>query len=153
MTGCRFRSRGSTKEASLRQRRRRAGLTLIEALVVLAIFGALLCVGTPAFVNAMERAYKRQTRNVLLMIYAGEQAYQVLNDVYYDADATGNSWERLGMDNPNPSDGSILYTVDVGGLGTSATFTAKATRQKGPKAGLYLTLDHNQAFGGTWLPL
>lgn len=150
MTGWRSRSRGSTKEAPLRQRRRHAGLTLIEALVVLAILGALISVGTLEFVNAMERTYKRQARDVLLMIYAGEQTYYTLNNAYYDADATGNSWERLSMENPNPVDGAILYTVDVAGSGTGATFTAKATRQKGPKAGRQMTLDYNQIFGGTW---
>ena len=130
----------------------RAGVTLIEALVVLSIIGALIGFGMLEFVNAVDRALKRQAREILLSIYTGEQTYFTLYDAYYDADATvPPTWEKLYMDDPKPPDGSVLYTLEnVAGTGTTATFVAKATCQKGISSGQQLTLDQTQTFGGAW---
>lgn len=127
------------------------GFTVVEVAVAVAILGVLISWGTIEFAKALERQYRRQAREILLAISTGEQTYYTIENTYYDPDEPGASWERLHMEDPNPPDGLIRYTVEqVEGVGPRATFLAKAIRQKGPLAGRELTLDQNQTFGGSW---
>ena len=126
----------------------RRGFTLLEMLAVVAISGLLSSFAVMAYVQLVERGYKRQARDILTSLVAGEQTYHTVHDTYLALDPASPEagWEAIQMQNPNPSDGSVVYTVtNVAGSGVAATCTATATRR-----GRQLTLDQQGAFGGSW---
>lgn len=130
------------------------GFTLMEMLMTVVIVGILAAVGLPNFGKARERSYWRAAEDLLLAIYAGERAYFLVNDAYYDVVETKTGaelmaeWRKINIDNPNLASIPVSYSVAASG----STFTATATRDSGPCAGSSRTIDQNRALtsGSCW---
>lgn len=128
---------------------RRAGFTLAEVLIAIVIVGIVASISLTQYGATVQRARYDTARDVLLLIYSGEQTYYTLQSTYAQP-AAGNmtqwrSW--LYMDDPNlrDPDGSlpVNYVVTANGTG----FYARAT--KGTSAN-YLQINDQRNFTGTW---
>lgn len=67
----------------------RAGFTLIEMMIVVAIIGILVAIAVPAFFNYQLRAKRSEAYGNLAAIARSEESYFAANGLYVD---TGNSF-------------------------------------------------------------
>lgn len=128
----------------------RHGFSLLELLMTVVIVGILAATALPGYIKTRERSYWQQAESLLLAIYAGERAYFLINDFYYNVDETGGmaEWRKINIDNPNLP--SILVDYDVATCGSPPclVFTATATRPGGPCAGSTRTINENRVLPG-----
>ena len=128
----------------------RHGFSLMELLVTVVIIGILAAVALPDYVKTRERSYWQEAESLLLAIYAGERAYFLINDFYYDVvnETSMAEWRKINIDNPNLASIPVTYSVTAAGVGAASTFTATSTRPGGPCAGSTRTIDQNRALSG-----
>ena len=72
-----------------RLRNRRAGFTLVELMIVVAIIGILAAIAVPAFRSYQFRAKRSEAYANLVAIARSEESFFVSNGIYVD---TGNSY-------------------------------------------------------------
>jgi Tfp pilus assembly protein PilE len=118
---------------------------LIELLITIVIIAIMASMGMAYYGRGVRRSHWDTARDVLLMIYSGEQVFQTTANTYVDADACAPAWRCIYMDDPNTP--TIPVTYGVGGV-TATTFTATATYTP---TGDTQTIDENRAAGGTWV--
>ncbi|HNQ03953.1 MAG TPA: type IV pilin protein [Thiobacillaceae bacterium] len=108
------------------RRRRQAGVTLIELLLVIAIVGILAAVAYPSYQEFVRRSARAQAAGILL-----ENA-QILERNYtqanrYDLDTASNA-PPIITTSPRPNDGPARYTIAAAyGTAPAQTFTLTAT--------------------------
>lgn len=127
----------------------RAGVTLIELMVVVIVVGILASVAIPSYRKALERSYLREAEDLLLTIYTGQRAYFFLTGDYLAAPPADN-WRDFHMDDPNITAAiPVSFVVNESGV----TFTATAERSGGicNTEGLKTrTIDQDRVFAGNW---
>jgi Tfp pilus assembly protein PilE len=112
----------------------------MEMLITITIIAVMAGVALPTYTRTVERSYWRAAQDVLLTIYAGEQVYHSLQDLYADP-AGGGGWPAIYMDNPNSTSIPATFVVTQSGAGAAATFTATATRTSTSKT---MTMNQNK---------
>jgi type IV pilus assembly protein PilA len=94
--------------------RRRAGFTLIELVVVLAVLGILISLAVPRYLGARKKAYKAEAENVLQETRTLEWAYY---QQFSSFDLSGTSMGFAapgGMHWADPSfGGSSIQSVQI----------------------------------------
>ena len=121
----------------------RTGFTLIEVLIAVTIVAILASVAVPNYTRAVERAYYRQARDMMLTVYAGEQVYFATNDVYYSP----GDWNQIFMDDPNIASVPVSFGV-IFPFGTPDQFWGWAFRTGGSCSGRFLIIRTDR----TWHP-
>ena len=119
----------------------RAGFTLIEVMVSVAIVLILASVAIPQYGRVVERHYWRQAQDLLMTIYSGERAFFFVNNAYkaLPAGSTLADWRTIFMDDPQiGAVPPITYVVTTPGGG----FLATGTRNDG--SGRNITIDQNR---------
>ena len=124
------------------------GFTLMELLVTASIVGILAAVALPNYQRVMERGYWRSAQDMLRVIHAGEQTFQMANNQYVDPSSAAQGWRTIFMDNPNVAVTTLPMTFTVvpdNSVPTNLRFTATATRNGRP--GCVMTIQENGAMG------
>jgi prepilin-type N-terminal cleavage/methylation domain-containing protein len=67
-------------QTGLRSRRRKAGFTLVEIMIVIMIIGLLLNIATPAFINARDVGQARACVSTLHNIVLAKEQYAIENN-------------------------------------------------------------------------
>jgi type IV pilus assembly protein PilE len=103
---------------SLGARRRMAGVTLLELMIVVVVIGILGTIAIPSYRQYSIRAQRTDAKSALLRIAANEERFYLQNNTY-TADMTA-----LGFPSGETEKG--FYTLAVNGAGVDA-FEAVAT--------------------------
>jgi prepilin-type N-terminal cleavage/methylation domain-containing protein len=121
-------------------RRRAAGFTLVELVVVLAILGILVSLAVPRYLGARKKAYKVEADNILQEVKTLEWAYYQQNNAF---DATGVA---IGFTMPG---GSHWNPPTITGLATSVQITMTGAQAPlGPGDSVWITLASDGSSGG-----
>jgi type IV pilus assembly protein PilA len=105
----------SIRAARRADRRRRAGFSLIELLIVVVIIGILAAIAIPAFANTKGKALVAKVKSDLRQLATAEEGY------YY---GTGQYTTDLSLLGLAASPGVTLTIVSATASGWSATGTA-----------------------------
>ncbi|MBU3934261.1 MAG: type II secretion system GspH family protein [Candidatus Omnitrophica bacterium] len=129
----------------------KAGISLIELIVVVTVIGILASIAIPNFIKTMETTKAREAISSLGQIRAGEIIYRSEENTYWPAGstesnvATINSQLRLSLDTRE-------LNWDYYVTATTSTFTATARRKSGRNENKTITIDEDGNQGGTWSP-
>jgi type IV pilus assembly protein PilE len=108
------------KFASLKQ-----GFSLIELLIVLAIFGIIISIALPNYMDYLRESRRTQALTTLTALQLAEQRYRTKHDHYADlnqsnSDFVNNYWSKTETKNG-------YYKLSVSNItATGYTITAKA---------------------------
>jgi prepilin-type N-terminal cleavage/methylation domain-containing protein len=126
-------------------RKKNAGFTLAELLMVIVIIGVLGSIAIPRFFPQKEKAVVAEAVNMMGAIRQGEIAYRLEHTGYVDL-GTGDTWDVIGIDNPNSETGKFNYTVTKASA-SSATITATRNSTDAKYNGKTITLS---VADGSW---
>ena len=124
------------------------GYTLTEVLVTVMIIGILATMALPQYGKTVELSHWRTARDILLVIYSGEQLYfSVNNNTYRDADGSPppGTWGDIYMDDPNIAGNPVTYSTTAPGATFSATAAYGST-------GKFMTIDQSRTIDTTNWP-
>ncbi len=110
---------------------RRHGYTLTEVLVTITIIGIMASMALPAYDRSVEGTLFRSASDVLNTIHTGEMVYAAISKGAFTAPSVSTfTWADIFMDDPNPADVSVTYTITLqsGGVLPTGDFEATATR-------------------------
>jgi type IV pilus assembly protein PilE len=100
--------------------RRRAGFTLMELMIVLAIVAILMAIAVPAYTSQMQRSRRSDAISSLQDLQLQEERFRADNPTYASTPA------QLG--NPLPTSPFYTFTIPVA---TATTYTLRATPRGG----------------------
>ncbi len=89
-----------------KQKQRRAGFTLVEIMIVVAIIALLAAIAVPGFVRARKRAQATRVVNDLRLIDAAVNQYAIENDKGTGAPVSSTDWVAY------MKKGSALYNTN-----------------------------------------
>lgn len=111
-------------------RKKNAGFTLAELLMVIVIIGVLGSIAIPRFFPQKEKAVVAEAVNMMGAIRQGEIAYRLEHAGYLNLPQTGHTWDEIGIDDPNASNAKFSYKVESSGGTTTITATRNSTDAK-----------------------
>ncbi len=115
------------------------GFTLIEILIAVIIVAILASIAIPIYVRNIEKSKTGEAVTTLNLIRMAEKDYFLDNRTY----TTGLS--SLNIDNPNDLSSASRYFTYTIPTADANGFTAMATRNNGPYAGDYYTINQTGA--------
>jgi len=139
--------------------RGKKAFTLLELMIVVIIIGILSGIAIPGFIRTTEKAKGDEAITNLRLIFTGERMYRLDYNIYCDLLETGFGPLDTGLypdyieDMTTPAR-TRYFTFTLWRSGDYLSFTATATRTGGPPAynGRTITIDQDEAWGGTWPP-
>jgi len=99
-------------------RRRIAGVTLIELMLVVTIIGIMTAIAVPAYRGYTERAQRTEGKNALNRLVTAQENFRLQNNTYT------NNLAALGF--PGGCSENCVYTVDFTVAPDARTYTARA---------------------------
>ena len=129
-------------------RRHQRGFTLTEVIITVLIVAIMASIAIPQYGKTVRRSHWRSTRDLLQVVYSGQQVYWTANNTYKVC-AIPADWAAIYVDDPNTgSEMPVTLAVATNGaIGAAATFTATATYTP---TGETQTVNQTRTFGGTW---
>lgn len=103
-------------------RRRMAGVTLLELMVVVVVIGTLSVIAIPSYRQYSMRAQRTEAKAALLQLAANQERFYLQNNTYT------NDLTALGFTGGKSENG--VYTLAINPANT-VTFTATATATAG----------------------
>jgi type IV pilus assembly protein PilE len=104
-------------------RRRAAGYTLTELMIVVVVVGILATIATPSYRAYMLRTHRTAAKSALLSIATSQERYYLSHRSY-------GTLAQLAADNYPTSSDHNMYTITIEAA-NATTFTAKATAAVG----------------------
>lgn len=111
------------------------GFTIIELLITVLIVAMLVALAIPIFTKNIEKTKTGEVSSTLNLIRMAEKDYFLDNNTYT------TDFSSLSIDNPNDTASANRYFDYTIPTADATAFTAKATRNSGPYAGDYYTID------------
>jgi prepilin-type N-terminal cleavage/methylation domain-containing protein len=99
-------------------RRRIAGVTLIELMMVVTIIGIMTAIAIPAYRGYTERAQRTEGKNALNRLVTAQENFRLQNNTYT------NDLAALGF--PGGCSENCVYTVTFDVAPDARTYTARA---------------------------
>jgi len=118
------------------------GFTLVELLMVVIIVGILVSLAVPNYMAGVEKAKAGKAKQSMQAIRSAESWYRAHMDEYTSDITILVDW-GLPL-NSILADQDWAYTIDTAG---AIDLLIKATRQNGPYAGEYITMNQEGALG------
>jgi prepilin-type N-terminal cleavage/methylation domain-containing protein len=129
--------------------RQRAGVTLLEIIVVLVILGILAVLTLPKFNKPKESSIDREAIANLKLIQAAQKIYKLEMTIYTSGSDAGELNDRLRLALPTGSNAYWDYKAETPGDGSA--FTAKARRTADDNRIKYIDQnDDDVSSGGVW---
>ncbi len=130
---CRRAARGGGRRGP-----RGRGFTLIEMLIVVVVFGVLVSIAVPTYLNSIRKSRRTEAKSALLDLAAREERWYTINNTYV---ATGL---QLGYTTNFPInlDTKPYYTMTVAQTASTYTLTATAENDQTNDACGNYTLDN-----------
>lgn len=121
-------------------RKRSAGFTLLEILIVVVILGALAALAIPAYTATTEKAKKSEALQTLMAVRMSQQRYYSGNGSNY-----ANTFAVLDFDPTQTLAGNVpIFSYTIATSAANA-YTAKASRFSNAGTGGAYTITINQA--------
>lgn len=127
----------STGHARLSLRLNRAGFTLIEMLIVVAVIGILAAIAYPSYTNYIIRANRSAAQQFMLHIASRQEQYRL------DARSYASTLAMLNLTQPAETVGRYTFAISNTVAPPTATdFTITATATGAQASDGNLTLDN-----------
>jgi prepilin-type N-terminal cleavage/methylation domain-containing protein len=116
----------------------RAGVTLIELMVVVAIIAIIAVIGVALFTSAKYKAFTAEAYSVFSEIITAEKAHFAINNTFLNdaGDATNKKLPALGVAYDQTKNFTyVVSAADANGFTVTATVTAAGVTDNGLKTG------------------
>lgn len=114
----------SHRTATYPRHRRRAGFSLIEILIVIAVIGILASIAYPSYQESITKARRNDAAGALLEAAQALERYYSVNNRY--TNGSGNLPSVFPSAVPNS--GATYYNIAAAGTPTANTYTLRASR-------------------------